>query len=157
MSDCDFERELPMDTGFEASQTNLLEKKTYKQFVKKVKKSGPIGVFERLASQSFEKTPAMLKSMKKGKLDLDEAAIQENQINALAEAASHFDTFIDDVKNENSSMIDEQLGAQIKQLSLMPNLQHITIGRAKVGEKTLQMLRLMLNKRIPYNLKELVL
>ena len=86
---------------------------------------------------------------------MSEKTLTEGQVLALSEAATHFDNFIDQVKFENNNLSDEELSTLVKKLSVLPNLKQLNITQNDIGEKTLFSLRLMLNKKIPYNLKEL--
>ena len=52
-------------------------------------------------------------------------------------------------------MSDKELSTLVTKLSVLPNLKQLAISQNDIGEKTLSSLKLLLNKKIPYNLKEL--
>ena len=78
--------------------------------------------------KTFDKAPAIFKKMQKGKLNLTEQTLTEGQVQALAEAASHFDNFVDQIKFENNSLTDENLSQIIKKLTVLPKLKQLAIS-----------------------------
>ena len=60
---------------------------------------------------------------------------------ALAEAATHFDNFVDQIKFENNSLSDEALSQIIRKLTVLPKLKQLQISQNEIGSKTLESLK----------------